>query len=111
MVDLQERYDIRDHGGLFVLVEEFNKAQDFVHLASDLFGGILDFTILRGNPFDGEVVPVLKLSEAPNWSIWVFPKGRPRVERLYLDLGIKLATLARLMSWPSAKSKSCQESD
>lgn len=96
-------FDVREHGGLFALVEDFDKAQEFVYLASDLFGGTLDFTILRGIPFEGAPTPVLTLKEEPTWSIWVFPKGRPKYAQAYMDLGSKLGYLARLMAWPLTK--------
>jgi hypothetical protein len=96
-------FNVREHGGLFVSVEDFAKAQEFIYLAADLFGGSLDFTILRGIPYEGAPPPVLTLEEAPNYSIWVFPKGRPRYEQAYMELGCKLVYLARLMAWPLAK--------
>ena len=97
---MTEEFDVRKHGGLFTLVADFDKAQEFIHLASDLFGGSLDFAILRGIPFDGAPPPVLTLEEDPTWSIWVFPKGRPEYMQAYMELGSKLGYLARLMAWP-----------
>jgi hypothetical protein len=96
-------FDVREHGGLFALVEHFDKAQEFVFLASDLFGGALDFTILQGIPYEGAPPPTLTLEEPPNYSIWVFPKERPKYAQAYYDLGSKLGYLARLMAWPSTK--------
>lgn len=100
---MPDEFDVREHGGLFALVADFDKAQDFVYLASDLFGGSLDFTILRGIPFEGAPPPVLTLEEEPTWSIWVFPKGRPKYTQAYMELGSKLGYLARLMAWPLGK--------
>ena len=97
------KFDVREHGGLFALVADFDKAQEFVYLASDLFGGTLDFTILQGQPYSDAPPPVLYLQEEPVWSIWVFPKGRPKYEQAYMELGYKLGYLARLMAWPSEK--------
>ena len=93
-------FDVREHGGLFALVEHFDKAQEFIHLASDLFGGSLDFTVIRGIPYEGAPKPVLELNEPPNYSIWIFPKGRPKYAQAYLELGSKLGYLGRLMAWP-----------
>jgi hypothetical protein len=100
---MTEMFDVREHGGLFALVADLDKAQEFMHLASDLFGGALDFTILRGQPYTGAPTPALTLQEEPTWSIWVFPKGRPKHEQAYWELGSKLGYLARLMAWPLTK--------
>jgi len=97
---MPEEFDVRKHGGLFALVADFDKAQEFIFLAANLFGGTLDFTILRGTPFEGAPKPVLPLSESPNYSIWVFPKDRPKYAQAYLELGNRLGYLARLMAWP-----------
>jgi len=96
-------FDVREHGGLFALVEHFDKAQEFIYLAADLFGGSLDFTIIRGIPYEGAPTPVLTLKEPPNYSIWLFPKGRPKYTQAYMELGSKLGYLARLMAWPLEK--------
>src|SRR5512142_522730 len=96
-------YDMREHGCLFAAVDDFDKAQEFVYLASDLFDGTLDFTILQGIPFEEPPTPTMELTENPDWSIWVFPKGRPKYSTPYFDLGSKISFLARLMEWPLAK--------
>lgn len=100
---MPQEFDVREHGGLFAMVEHFDKAQEFIYLAADLFGGSLDFAIHRGMPYTGAPPPVLTLEEEPNWSIWVFPKGRPKYTQAYMELGSKLGYLARLMAWPLAK--------
>jgi len=100
---MPEKYDVREHGGFFASVDDFDKAQEFTHLASNLFGGTLDFAILRGIPYEDPPSPILTLTEEPVWSIWVFPKGRPKFAMAYLDLGVKLGSLARLMEWPLTK--------
>ena len=100
---MPEEFDVREHGGLFALVEDFDKAQEFTYLAADLFGGSLDFAIRQGIPFEGAPPPVLELKETPNWSIWVYLKGRPKYTQAYSDLGSKLVFLARLMGWPLEK--------
>ena len=100
---MPEEFDVREHGVLFALVDDFDKAQEFTYLAADLFGGSLDFAIRRGIPFEGAPPPELKLKEEQNWSIWVYPKGRPTYTQAYLELGSKLGYLSRLMTWPSEK--------
>jgi hypothetical protein len=42
-------FDIREHGGLFALVEHFDKAQEFIHLAADLFISTTGFTDVQPN--------------------------------------------------------------
>jgi hypothetical protein len=98
-----EAFDVREHGVLFAEVHEFDKAQEFTYLITDLFVGFFDFAIRRGIPFEGAPSPVLELKESPTWSIWIYPKGRPKYTQAYMDLGSKLGFLARLMSWPLEK--------
>lgn len=100
---MPEEFDVREHGVLFALVEEYDKALEFLALASDLFRGSLEFTVVQGQPHEGAPPPVLTLSEQPNWSIWVFPKGRPRYLQAYWDLESQLRYLVRLMAWPALK--------
>ena len=95
-----EEFDVRVHGGLFAAVEYFDKAQELTHLVQELFPDLeLD---VRFGVMEGAPDPVLTLEEPPIWSIWVFPKERPKYEQAYWELGSKLGNLARLMAWPLA---------
>lgn len=100
---MAEDFDVRKHGGLFASVEDFDKGQEFIVLASDLFGSTLEFEIRKWVDLNNGPEPVVDLKEQPNWSIWVYPKGRPGYAQAYLELGSKLGYLARLLVWPTSK--------
>jgi hypothetical protein len=95
-------YDVRDHGGLFAMVQRQCKAEEFTHLAKELFPD-LEFEVRPITNMEDHPVPVVTLNEMPLWCVWVYPKGRPRITHLYYELGSKLGYLARLMAWPLEK--------
>jgi large subunit ribosomal protein L7/L12 len=94
-----EKVDVREWGILFCVVGDIDKANEFVHLISDVMSGIE--WVVRAGSIEG-ARSIMDIGEDAWWSIWAYPQGRPGHEQAYINLGCRLSYLEQIMSWPEA---------